>query len=607
MHLDASRWSDETIETKDRWRHAIEYVRGLERSLEDSVFLRARRYAYLYDRNARLLGMHGKPEAPPSGDPATENIIRSNIETATALLGNEGLRVAALTDGAEWSVQRRAKRMERYLEAQFQRLDWDVKQVRAVRSSGVAGNGYTKFEIYDGEICATHVPFDEVVVDEVACRAGPPRMLAHRRFISKDVLISHYPKHREAIERAHRDDNGYWTTRRKLQGHQVALVEIWHLPSKRNAGDGRRVLCIDGATLADEPYTRSYFPFVVFRWVERLTGFYGCGLAEELAGYQLAVNKVNKTVRANMALYGNQRMFAHKSDQALGNQLDEEEGGIWFYAQKPPTVPDWPALKPDVYQYREALKTDAQRYSGIPDMAARSLKPVGLDSGAALREWTDIQASRLTTQKAAIERMRLDAARHIIDLSKELHGRKQNVKAFWNSRNLAKKIDWSEVDLEEDMYVLRIEPASAMSRTPAAMRELVKEIAQTGALQPEEILRLLGIPDVQRSLEMATAPLEDIEAEIEDMYNEIPRSPEPFMDLKAGLKRVRSAFLNARRANAPQKVLDILVAWLAKAKHLHDQGLSMPAGGVQMGTVPFQAGVAAPAGAPPTPAPQMAA
>jgi hypothetical protein len=593
-HLDASRWWDEDVEREERAGLLVEYVRGLERALEPDYFLRARRYAYLYDRNARLMGMNGRPEAPPSGDPATENIIRSNIETAAALLGNEGLRVAALTDGAEWSVQRRAKRLERFLEAMFQRVGWDEKQVRAVRSAGVAGNGYTKFEIEDGEIVANHVPFDEIIVDEIACRAGPPRSLAHRRFVNRDVLIAHFPDARTAIERAHRNDPN-WTQSRRLQGSQVALIEAWHLPSKKGATDGRRVLAIEGATLADEPYKRSYFPFVIFRWVERLTGFYGCGLAEELAGYQLAVNKVNRMIRGNMSLYGNQRMFAHHSDAQTGLQLDDEEGGIYYYKQKVPVVPDWPALKPDVYQYRESLKTDAQRYSGIPDMAARSMKPVGLDSGAALREWTDIQASRLTTQKAAIERMRIEAARHLIDLAKELHGRGQNVKAFWNSRNLAKKIDWSEVDMSEDMYVLRVEPASAMSRTPAGMRQLVTELAQTGAVKPEEILRLLGIPDVQRTLDIATAPLEDIEAEIEDLYDEIWRAPEPFMDLVHGIPRMQSAYLLARRGGAPAKVLDLLQRWMVLAKRLQDQAMAPAA--PQMAAVPFQAGVAAPAGA----------
>lgn len=595
MSLDAGRWWRDEIPSEDRWKYVIEYVRALERALEPDMFLRVRRYAWLYDRNARIMGMDGRVEEPPSGDPQTENIIRSNIETAAALLGNEGLRSAILTDGAEWSLQRRAKRMERFLEAKFFALEWDVKQVRAVRSAGVAGNGYTKFEIEDGEIVASHVPFDEIIVDEIACRAGPPRQLAQRRFVNKDVLIAFFPKFADAIERAHSKDPN-WTSRRKLESSQIALVETWHLPSKKGAKDGRRVLAIDGATLVDEPYKRDYFPFVIFRWVDRLTGFYGCGLAEELVGYQLAVNKTNKMIRANMSLYGNQRMFAHQSDSKFGLQLDDEEGGIFYYQQKPPIVPDFPALKSDVYQYREALKGDAQKYSGIPDMAARSMKPVGLDSGAALREWTDIQASRLTTQKAAIERMRIEATRHIIDLSKELYGKGQNVRAFWNSRNLAKKIDWSEVDMKEDMYVLRIEPASAMSRTPASMRQLVTDVAQTGALKPEEILRLLGIPDVQRSLDIATAPLEDIEAEIEELYDGKWSAPEPFMALDLGLERMQSAYLLARRAGAPEKILENIRRWMVLADVMNKAKTQAGPAAPGMAAVPFQAGVAAPAG-----------
>lgn len=601
MSVDAGRWHSDEVETEDRHRLLFDYVRTLERA-QVLMVERRLKYAWLYDRNARLVGVDGRIRRN-EGDPSTENIIRNNIETATSLLGNEQTRVATLTDGAEWSVQRRAKRLQKFLEAQFEHIAWDALQVRMVRSAGVAGEGHVKFEILDGKIVASHVPFDEIIVDDQACRSCEPIQIAQRRFVDKDVLKAKYPDFADDIDRAHLKDPS-WTVLQKLEPNQIIVIEAWHLKSQR------RVVAIDTATLTDEKYTRDFFPFVTFRWVQRLTGFYGCGLAEELVSYQLAVNRTNDNIHLSHALFANQRLFVHKSDLLLTNKLDDDPSKAIPYSSKPPILPTWQAVKPEIYQYKEQLKADAQRYSGIPDMAARSMKPVGLDSGAALREWTDIQASRLTTQKAEIERLKICAARMIIALAKELYGRNQDVTAFWNSRNLAKKIKWSEVDLDEDMYVLRIEPASALSRTPAGMRQLAIELANTGALQPEEILRLWGIPDVERALDVATAALEDIEAEIEDLYDGIWRPPEPFMDLHMGIARVQSAYLMARRSGAPPDILDLLQMWMVRAQQLLPSAQAPQQ--VGMAAVPYQAGIGAPAGpvaGPPpgaAPAPQNA-
>src|SRR5262245_7390900 len=600
MSQDASRWHDDDVPTEERGKLLLDYVRAIERS-QTQMTERRLKYAWLYDRNVRLVGTNGRIRRQEEGDPSTENIIRNNIETATALLGNEQTRVAILTDHGEWSVQRRAKGLQQFVEAQFTHVGWDSLQVRMVRSAGVAGEGHIKFETEDGKIQAYYVPFDEIIVDDEACRSTLPVQLAQRRFVDKDQLKKRHPDFADAIDAAHLKDP-LWSSLRRVEPNQLALVEAWHTVSNR------RVVAIDGATLVDARWIHDFFPIITFRWVERLTGYYGCGLAEELVSYQLGVNKTNANIHLSHALFANQRLFVHKSDLLLTNKLDDDPSKAIPYTSKPPILPNWQAVKPEIYSYKEQLKADAQRYSGIPDMAARSLKPVGLDSGAALREWTDIQASRLTTQKAEIERVKIDAARLVIALAKDLYSRGEDVSAFWNSRNLAKKIAWSEVDLDEDMYVMRIEPASAMSRTPAGMRQLATDLAKTGALPPEAILRLWGIPDVERSLDVHTAAIEDIEAEIEELYDGQWSAPEPFMDLKMGIARVQSAYLMARRQGAPSKILNLLQMWMVKANAMLPKAQAPAA--PQMAALPYQAGIAAPAGvvggppgAPPTGAP----
>lgn len=606
MIENASRWWSDEVASEERWRYVRDYIRAIENAQWDMTE-RALKYTWLYDRNAKLVGVGGALRQMGSGDPSTENIVRNNIETATALLGNEMTRVAALTDGAEWSVQRRAKRLEKFLEAQFQRLAWDKKQVGMVRGGAKNGNGYVKFFIEDGEICASSCTFDEIIVDDESCPDGEPAQMCQRRFVDKDVLKARFPDFADEIDLAHVKDSIYVRNRKVIPG-QIIVWETWRKPAKKGAKDGRHTLCVEGATLFDERWKYDWFPFVIFRWVDREGRFYGCGLAEELASYQNAVNKTNANIQKSHSLFGNQRIFVHVSDKEMNLKMDDDMSSLVVYKNKPPIVPDWQAVKPEVYKYKEQLKTDAQKYSGVPDMAARSMKPVGLDSGAALREWTDITASRMTTQKAEIERIKMQAAVLILALAKELYGRNQDVQTFWHSRNLAKKIKWSEVNLDEDMYVLRLEPASMMSRTPAGARQGVIDLAATGALEPDAILRLAGIPDVQRELDLKTAAIEDIEAEIEELCDGKWSPPEPFMDLAGGISRMQNARNKARRDGAPPDILNLFTMWMVRAKALMPTAQAPQAN--QVAAVPFQAGVAAPAGvvgaapgAPPTGAP----
>jgi len=80
------------------------------------------------------------------------------------------------------------------------------------------------------------------------------------------------------------------------------------------------------------------------------------------------------------------------------------------------------------------------------------------------------------------------------------------------------------------------------------------------------------------------------------------------MDLKMGIARVQSAYLMARRQGAPSKILNLLQMWMVKANAMLPKAQAPAA--PQMAALPYQAGIAAPAGvvggppgAPPTGAP----
>jgi len=56
------------------------------------------------------------------------------------------------------------------------------------------------------------------------------------------------------------------------------------------------------------------------------------------------------------------------------------------------------------------------------------------------------------------------------------------------------QIDWSEIDLKEEEYVMQCFPASALPDQPGARIESIRDLMQMGMIQPDEAQDLLDYP-----------------------------------------------------------------------------------------------------------------
>src|SRR5690606_20657104 len=78
----------------------------------------------------------------------------------------------------------------------------------------------------------------------------------------------------------------------------VEVVESWRLPYEGKGG--RHTICIEGATLLDEPWERDSFPFAFLCWSPPRSGFWGSVLVDELAALQYKVNEVFRDLQQNI-------------------------------------------------------------------------------------------------------------------------------------------------------------------------------------------------------------------------------------------------------------------------------------------------------------------
>ncbi len=530
----------------------------------------------------------------------TENLIACNVDTVAAEVADTDIRARIQTDGADWSHQRTAKRLELYIDGLSKLFEvGDKCRVGFKAGAAMKGTGLNKVWIdrFD-EIRVTPVPIDNIVVDEVECRDGKPRQLHYRDFFDREDLQAQFPDFAEQIAKAQTSGNWrLWAGYRPMQSNEVIAIESWRLPvgpkGHPNYIPGRHTLVIDGCDLLDEEYHKPHYPFSMMRWNAPIWGFYGISLAERILPHQNLLNRRNYQINRSLDLKADPTTYVHQGDQNLAVKTVNQIGSIAVYKVAKPETVDHQAVGKETYDSRLQIKEDAFAESGVSRMAAQAMKPSGIDSAVGLREYRDQRSQRFAIQEKAFERFWLDTLWLILDCCRDLGGTKApdiiKVSKYGNRR-----IKWSEVDMND----LKIEmvAASTISDSPAGRQQRRVELAQAGVITLDESRELMEHPDISRILSLYNAMIEDIEETIEQIENGKYVVPEPFQNLDAGIKLMQKEYLLIRHTpGVPESVLEGLTDWISVAANV----INPPA--PPMGALGPGAQMPAPGGAGPGP------
>ncbi len=580
-------WLNTNEDSSGTFNDVFGYIESLEQEqsyIRELNSLHAQLYA-----NHEVLGIGGKFDRGSwfgrRSFAVTENVVSSVCDTATAMIARNRPKPTFQTDGANWSVKQRAKKLEKFVLGLYQRLDIYALGVRVFRDATIFGTGALILYAEDGEICAERIPIDDIVVDEREARDGKPRQMHRRIFVDKECLATWYPDKADEI----RSCPSVYAGEQLAESSQIVAIESWRLPSKPGAKDGMHCICVRNATLEQTEYKKDTFPVIFFRWSEPIIGFYGQGLAELVTGIQLRINKLNRFIDRCQDLISVPRVFmdvagkvpkAHLSNE-IGQVIPTRGGAKSVHFMTPP------AVAPETYQRLTDLKRSAFELAGISQLSAQSKKPADLASGAALREYNDIESARFAIQAQNFEEFHMEIAQRLVWLAKELY--KGDKTVTFQARKFVQSIKWKDVDPEEDTFRIDVEAASIMSRTPAGRLDACIEMFQYGAITQDEFRRLLGHPDLEREMDIETAAIEDIEATIEELLEGEFHPPEPTQDLEMGMQRIKLAERLARRDGAPEEILENFRTWLSQAGSLlasamkPQQAAPMPPGpGAQM-------------------------
>jgi hypothetical protein len=519
------------------------------------------RFARMY-QNMDLLGLQGiasmtTMSAVQATHRVTVNVIRSMIDAAAAKIAQNRVKVLYLTEGGDWSMSRRAKLRTKFMNGQFHNMGLPWQMHRSFTDSGVFGTGMVKFYKEGKRVACERVIIDEIFVDDADGIYNDPKTLYHVKFIDRDTLCEMFPKHEEAIMRSDLGMNA--EVKAVTVTDKIRVVEAWHLPSYKGAGDGRHSISIESCDFVDEKYTKDYFPFIKHQWGFKLTGFWGMGIAENSAGLQLEINKLLRTTQEAMHLMCVPRVWIENNSQVNSQHISNEVGSIGKYQGTPPTFTTVSAMPPEVYQHIWTLYGKAYEQEGISQLMASAQKPAGLNSAVSIRTYNDIGTERFSLVAQRYEQSYLDAAKIVSDMMDELSHKYDDLDIQLEAGKYAETIKWSDVKLEENEFILRAYPTNLLPSDPAGKLQAVVENMQAGLWDQDTAFRLLDYPDLEAATAVKTAPLDLIYEIIEKMTDDgIYTSPEPYMNLQQAKTVMQYNYLRAKLQNVPEENLELM-------------------------------------------------
>lgn len=507
----------------------------------------------------------------------TYNVIKSAIDTAAAKISKEKPRPVFLTENGTWTLQQKAKRLSQFIQGVFHSIGTGTGEDKtlyglgrqAFKDCGIFGTGATFFYEVGNQVKAERAMIDEIIVDDIEAMYGSPRQKHRWRQINRDVLMNLYPKKRQWIKdammtqtQANAVDTGT---------DMIDVIESWHLRSGPEAKDGKHAICIENCTLFHEEYEDDYFPFLYQRWSKRTLGFFGSGIAEELVGIQLEINKILRTIQISQHLAAVPQVWLEAANKVPGKTINNEIGGLKYYVGKPPMFFTPTAQNAELYNHLETLFQKAYELIGLSQLSASGKKPVGLDAAVAIREAQDIESERFSIPQIMFEDYFMDATDLIYKRCEKLLKAGKDPVVQFKDGNSMKTIKFSDVRIGENKFTVRAYPTNFLPSTPSGKLQTVTELIQGGFYTKEEAQELLDYPDLKKVQNLKTAQREDILKALEKMIDEeVYQSPEPYMNLELAKGLAQSYYLRCRCDDAPESVLDLLRTFMEDVQSLID-------------------------------------
>jgi len=515
-------------------------------------------------------------QQPALRDRISYNLVQSVVDTVVAKITRNRPKPLFLTSGGDYRKQREAKKLNAFLDGVFYENATHEIGTTVFRDASVWGDGFIHVFAKGDRVCHERVMASEIFVDDVEALYGQPRQMHRVKQVDRQVLFDMFPDDADKIAGAkpsRTEEAG-----RSIVADMITVRESWHLASGPGADDGRHCITIDGAVLGEmEPWPHQWFPFARVQWCPRLYGYWGQGLAEQLQNIQLEINKILWIIQRSFHLAGSFKVFIENGSKIVKEHLNNDIGTIVNYTGVPPQYVVPQIVSPEVFAHLQNLINKGYEQAGVSQLAASSLKPEGLNSGRAIREYNDIQQDRLHVPAKSYETMYMDVARLSIGVIKMIAAEEKGYEVRVPGRKSIERIEWKDIKLTDDDYVMQCYPVSSLPSDPAGRLATIQEYAQAGFLSPRQARRLLDFPDLDQVESLANAEEDYLTMVFDKIVDDGDyTSPDPLDDLAMSKQLCLEYYAKGKANNLREDRLELLRRYLEQINEIEQAMMPPP-------------------------------
>lgn len=539
------------------------------------------------------------------------NVVRAVVNAVHSKIIQNKPRPTFLTIGQGAMARKKAKATQAYVDGCIYHADaYDVGN-DVLMNALILGSGCGHvYRDADGRPAVENVFTGEMRRDAGAYRDRHPRNEYRVRAVDRQGLIDEFCHGEDEAEneriRTIIQNSSKASKETRVYGDdkcdQVTVIDAYRRPSNKGSDDGRHVLALEGGTIVDEPW-HTKPPFVWVHWQRRPNGFFATGIAEQLKALQSEINLVLLRIQEQM-VYGGPKVLLERASGINPDDLQSEIYGIIEYSGAPPQVVQFPYISPETLQILELLVQKAFDEVGVSQLAARSEKPAGLNSGRALLTFSDLESAKFVAFGQAYERWVRDVAEQFLwlainddDMDEEQKKQPMYAPTKRYRQRYLEKISRADIVSSLDETKCQVFPTSALAQTPSAKLDQVGEMSDKGWIPPEVAMSLLDFPDLEQAGALISSPVEYIDMCIDRMLeNGEPLAPEPWINGSIAKLRVAQALQLAQLRDEPEERWQLLANYLNQITENEEKAAAAAA---PPPGAPGAAGPPGPAGMPP--------
>jgi hypothetical protein len=526
------------------------------------------RHFYMYGHSTLSVGGNN-PVFFAGRDGVRMNIVQSCCDTLVNKIAKNQPRPSFLTDNGEWGMRKKAEKREKFVFGQFYKSDAYRKAPSALLQALVFGDGLMKVHSKDKEIVMEPTLTMEVVFDETESLYGKPRQCWQTRYVDKEDLKAMYPDKADEIDKVQTELVPFYLTS-SINTNLVMVVEYWRLPDRKIGKNkyegGAHMICCGEVELMKEDWHRTGFPFARIPYMKNLLGYWSKGVAEVLTPFQIEINRTLRTISQSVKLCGAPKWLYEYGSKINQAHFNNDVGAMIGYSVTPPQYIAPEPVAQEMFHWFSEMVQRAYAEVGLSELTVTSAKPAGLNSGKALREYNDLETERFSALARSYEDFFIDLSELVLLEAKDIQSKHGRYAVLAPNKNGAELINFKDIDMDQDDYVIQTFPTSMLPKSPAGRLEYVQEMLAGGLLTPEEGMSLLDFPDTQKITKLKTSVYNDVLATIDHMLdtdNYLP--PEPYQKLDVAIPIMQSAYLYYKNEKCPDEKLDLIIRWINDA------------------------------------------